>query len=163
LNINVYNQLFNLFISILTGIIIGILFDIFRIIRKSFKTPDFITYIEDILFWILAGLILLFNLFVFNNGELRIYIFIGLIFGLFIYMLTLSKYFIKISVGILVFIKKVFYFPIHIIGSFIKKFILRPFSSIFQKVKEKTTKWIKNPIKKTANANFPNICDKIDE
>ena len=42
----VYNQLFCLLIFILTGLVIGILFDIFRILRKSFKVPDIITYIK---------------------------------------------------------------------------------------------------------------------
>ena len=43
----------NLFlIFTINGILIGLLFDIFRILRKSFKTPDIITYIED--FFLLA-------------------------------------------------------------------------------------------------------------
>ena len=43
----------------MNGVIIGILFDFFRILRKSFKTPDFVTYIEDVIFWILTGLLTL--------------------------------------------------------------------------------------------------------
>ena len=92
---------------ILTGIVIGVLFDIFRIIRRSFKTPDFLTYIEDILFWLMAGIILLFTIFTFNNGEIRLYIFVSLLFGLTIYLLTLSKFFIKINVKIIGIIKKI--------------------------------------------------------
>ena len=49
----------NLFlIFTINGILIGLLFDIFRILRKSFKTPDIITYIEDFFFWLITGLIL---------------------------------------------------------------------------------------------------------
>ena len=54
-------------IFIVNGIIIGLLFDFFRILRRSFKTKDFITYIEDILFWVLTGLLLLYSIFTFNN------------------------------------------------------------------------------------------------
>ena len=43
------------------------------------KNNEVITYIEDISFWLIAGCILLYSIFVFNNGELRLYIFIGLI------------------------------------------------------------------------------------
>lgn len=163
MNINVYHQLFNLIAFALTGITIGILFDIFRIIRKSFKTPDFVTYIEDIIFWILTGLILLFTIFTFNNGEIRIYIFVGLILGLCLYILTLSKYFIGISVTILKFIKKILYTPIHMIINFMIKFIIHPLCFCIQKLKENMTKWIKKPVQKTANSNFPNNYDKIDE
>ena len=83
MNSSVYHQLFNLLVFVLTGILIGILFDIFRIMRRSFKTPDFVTYIEDIIFWILTGIVLLFTIFTFNNGEIRIYIFVSLLVGLF--------------------------------------------------------------------------------
>ena len=73
---------FNIFINfILTGFIIGILYDVFRILRKSFKTLDIVTYIQDIIFWILTGIILLYSIFTFNNGELRGYIFIGILSG----------------------------------------------------------------------------------
>lgn len=163
MNNNIYHQLFNLFVFTLTGIMIGILFDIFRITRKSFKTPDFVTYIEDIIFWILTGTILLFTIFTFNNGEIRLYIFVSLLLGLSFYILTFSKYFIKTSVRILEFIKKILYIPIHIIINFTKNFIIRPFPFIYQKIKTKMTKWIKKPISKTENTNFPNICHKIDK
>lgn len=160
MNINVYQQLFNLLVFIITGIIIGVLFDIFRIIRRSFKTADFITYIEDILFWILTGLILLFMIFTFNNGEIRIYIFVGLILGFITYLLTVSRYFIKICIMILKFIKKILYFPIRVLFNFMKKYIIKPVLDILQKIKLKFTKWIKKPIENTPNANFPNIYHK---
>ena len=161
MNSRIYEQILGLFIFIFVGILIGILFDIFRIIRKSFKTSDFITYLEDVLFWILTGIVLLFAIFAFNNGELRIYIFIALIFGMITYLLTISKYFITISVNLLNILKKIFRIPINFLKNFIKNFVIRPFSFIIQNIREKTTNWIKKPIKKTANMDFPNIYDKI--
>ena len=73
---NLENQAYLFVIFILNGFLIGILFDIFRILRKSFKTKDWLTYIQDILFWILTGFIVLYSIFRFNNGELRGFIFI---------------------------------------------------------------------------------------
>ena len=66
------------YIFVLTGILIGIIFDIFRILRKSFKTPDFVTYIEDIIFWILCGILLFYTVYKFNNGEIRSYVLLGI-------------------------------------------------------------------------------------
>lgn len=160
---SIYNQLLNLFLFIVTGITIGILFDIFRIIRRSFKTPDFITYIEDIIFWILTGFILLFTIFTFNDGEIRIYIFIGLILGLIVYLLTLSKYFIKVSVSIICFIKKIIYYPIHVIYTFIRKFIFRPFLFVFDSISKKISKVVKKLPQKTKTDNLSNIYNKIDK
>lgn len=160
MNINVNQQLFNFFIFTFSGVVIGILFDGFRILRKTFKTPDLITYIEDILFWILSGIILLFTIFKFNNGEIRIYIFLGLIFGFILYLLTISKYFVKLCVTVLSFIKKIIYTPFNIIFKFINKFVIKPVFVVSIEIKRKVTKLIKRPLENTSNASFHNICQK---
>ena len=100
------NQLYAFAIFILNGFLIGLLFDIFRISRKSFKTPDFVTYIEDIAFWVLSGAMLLYSIFKFNNGELRLFIFIGVFIGTLIYMLIFSRLLINISVYIITSLRK---------------------------------------------------------
>ena len=105
-------ELYTFLLFLLTGISIGILFDIFRIIRKNFKTKDFITYIHDFLFLILTGIILLYSIFAFNNGELRGYIFIAVILGICMYILLFSRLFIQISSKIISVIKKILYIPI---------------------------------------------------
>ena len=79
----------------LTGVAIGILFDFFRILRRSIKTSNIITYIEDVLFWILTGILVLYNIWYFNNGEIRIYMFLGIVIGVLVYMSTLSNIFVK--------------------------------------------------------------------
>ena len=90
------NQAYLFLVFSLTGVIIGILFDFFRILRRTIKTSNIITYIEDVLFWILTGLLILYNIWYFNNGEIRIFMFLGIILGVLIYMSTLSKIVIKI-------------------------------------------------------------------
>lgn len=71
-------QLYSLLIFTISGMVIGVFFDLFRILRRSFKTPDWITYIEDVLFWICTGGFLLYILFTFQNGEIRSYVILGL-------------------------------------------------------------------------------------
>lgn len=134
------NQLNTLFNFILTGITIGIVFDIFRILRKSFKTLDFITYIQDFIFWLLTGIILLFSIFTFNYGELRGYIFVGIAIGIILYILIFSKYIIKIVSSVIIFIKNIFSYPIKIIVNFIKKHTYKSFNKYFNKFKNKFSK-----------------------
>lgn len=101
------NQMYILISFFITGVCIGILFDIFRITRKVFKLPNILIYIEDILFWLLTGMLLLFTIYVITNGEIRLYMIIMLILGSFIYFLLMSKYFIIISQKIIDIIKKI--------------------------------------------------------
>lgn len=102
------NELWLFAIYIASGIIICVLFDIFRALRKSIKTPDVITYIEDSIFWIITSIFLIYLIFILNSGNIRIYTFIGLALGGLVYYFSISKYFMKITVNIFTFLKKVF-------------------------------------------------------
>lgn len=130
----VYNQISCLLLFILIGILIGLIFDFFRILRRSFKTNTIITAIEDILFWLISGFILLFAVFILNNGEIRLYMFFSIIFGLYIYLVTLSKILIKYLVNIICFFKKILSVPIKFIVNIILK-IKRPISVIRTKIR----------------------------
>ena len=79
----------------ISGIIISILFDIFRIRRRVWKFPNIITYFEDILFWIISAIILLYTVIRYTTGELRIYMFVGLFLGILIYFKFFSKYIVR--------------------------------------------------------------------
>lgn len=140
-------QLLCLIAFTVTGIVIGVLFDIFRILRKSFKTADWLTTLQDILFWILAGFVILFSIFKFNNGEIRSYIFVGIALGVLVYMLTLSKYIVKYSVIIIKFIKKIVSYPINLILKIFKLFIIKPVKFLTRKISTFFTKIFKNSSK----------------
>ena len=139
------NQFYLFLIFILNGFLIGILFDIFRILRKTFKTNDFVTCIEDVLFWILTGCIILYSIFKFNNGILRAFIFVGIFIGILIYMLIFSKIFIKINVSIINILKKFFYYlfilPIKFIFNIIKKIFFKPISFFIINARKKLSKF----------------------
>lgn len=152
---NNIEQLTSFIYFILTGIFLGIIFDIFRISRRTIKTSDFITNLEDILFGLIAGVTILISIFKFNNGELRLYIFIGLSIGIILNMLFISKYFIKINIYIINFIKKVFkslFKPIIFLIKFIKKILFKPFLFIIfniRKLIKQITKKLTINFKKT--------------
>ena len=155
------NQLYIFLCFFLTGIVIGVLFDIFRILRRSFKTWDIITYIQDFIFWILTGVILLYSIFTFNNGELRAFVFAGILLGVTMYILLISKFFIKVAVKIIFIIKKILFYPINLIkkyiikpiSKFIIKYIIRPFSSKISKIH---FKFPKINLKKKKSDNLSN-------
>ena len=158
----VYSQLLSLSLFIITGIVIGILFDIFRVLRKCFKTADFITYLQDIVFWFLAGMITLFSIFKFNQGEIRIYVFLGIFIGILLYAITLSKIVVKFLASILQTIKKLILIPLQFIYNIFQKIIIKPISNFINnniKVAIKTNK--KKKVNKINDTNKKKI-SKID-
>lgn len=140
---NSLNQLSSFIIFIIVGGTISIIFDIFRVLRKTFKTPDFLTYFEDICFWIISGALIIISTFLFNNGELRLYIFIGLFLGSLIYILFISKYFIKLSMILINIVKKLIHIltiPINFLQKILKNLFIKPISFIvinFRKIFDK--------------------------
>ena len=131
----------------LTGVVIGILFDFFRILRRIFKTSNIITYVEDVLFWILTGVLILYNIWYFNNGEIRIYMFLGIIMGLLIYMLTLSNIIVSLFSKILKMLIRILEIPFKTIISIFHKIItiiIKIFNKFTKKIKIKKGKMVKD-------------------
>ena len=147
----IYTQLQLFFIFLINGLLIGLLFDFFRILRKAMKTADFITYIEDALFWILTGFIILYSIFTYNNGEIRLFMFMAIILGILIYLAFISKMILNISLGIINVIKKILStifsiikIPFHFFMKMIKKLFLNPISFIIINIRNYFTKSFKN-------------------
>ena len=141
------NQAYLFIVFSLTGVVIGILFDFFRILRRSFKTSNIITYVEDVLFWILTGVLILYNIWYFNNGEIRIYMFLGIIMGLLIYMLTLSNIIVSLFSKILKMLIKILEIPFKTIISIFHKIItiiIKIFKKFTKKIKIKKGKMVKD-------------------
>ena len=131
------NQINIFFVFVVNGLIIGVLFDFFRILRKSFLTKDVITYLQDIIFWILTGILILYSVFVFSNGEIRLFMVVALLLGITTYMLCISKYIININVKIILFFKRIFskiiellLIPINALKRLVTKIFIRPISFI---------------------------------
>ena len=121
---NFFNGQLGLFLMYIAGgILICLTYDIFRALRKSIKTSDLATYIEDIIFFIIVSIFLIYLIFIVNDGSIRGFIFIGLILGGVLYYFTLSKYFMNISIFIFTFLKKILLAPIRLVLKINKKLI----------------------------------------
>lgn len=151
------NQTSLFLIFTIDGVLIGIIFDIFRILRKTIKTSDFVTYIEDFLFWIITSIVLFYSIFTYNNGELRFFMFLAVILGFVLYLCTISSYLIKINVKIINTIKRIFlklfeiiYKPLIKTFKILKKVIFKPILFVIINIR-KNMKNIQNRLKEKSN------------
>ena len=78
MQINFQNESTIFLIFILIGVLISIIFDLFRAYRKVQHSNDIATYIQDIIFWIISGIIVIYSVFVFNYGQIRGYVILGI-------------------------------------------------------------------------------------
>lgn len=126
---------FNIFLAfILIGLIIGFLFDFFRILRRTYKTPDFITIIEDIVFWLVSGIILLLGIFILNEGKIRAYLFLGLFLGIIVYTMIFSRGVVKIGTKIFKIFNRFIAIPIQIVVKYVGKILKKLLQAFIKRV-----------------------------
>jgi len=94
--ISINKQLMLILLSIIAGLIIGIMFDIYRLIRGIESPNKVITFIEDILFWVFNAIIVFIFLFLYNYAYIGFYVYLWIIAGLGIYLKFLSRVIIKV-------------------------------------------------------------------
>lgn len=107
--------------TIVIGMILGLVFDVFRILRRNGNTKDLVVYIQDAIFWIIVTIVIIVSTFLINDGELRGYMIFGYILGALFYMLLFSKMIRSFFTSILDGIEKIFKFIFRKIANVVKK------------------------------------------
>lgn len=136
---SVTEQLIEFFEFVFIGIVIALIFDFFRAYRKIKKVKDKSVIMQDILFFLIVSIILVFSNIYILNSDFRIYIIMAVLVGILIYIAIFSKYFLKIYTIVI----KLFFDII--------SFIFIPFKYILQiicKIYSFLNKYIKKYCKK---------------
>jgi spore cortex biosynthesis protein YabQ len=151
-------QIISLIVSVFAGLIIGLLFDLYRTINYYTRPPRAFLYFMDLLFWIITGIVVFIVLLNADFAMLRMYTFAGMALGVFIYIKLFSEYILKFYRGVIYLITKlvrltfitlllpfkilynIMWMPIHRLKNFFKSALLRicrGFTSVFTKPKKK--------------------------
>ncbi len=131
----IVEQVYIFMYAILAGAIAAFLYDLLRIKRRAIKTGVILVSLEDILFWLVAAVLLFITVYNSNSGEMRGFIFIGNVIGVVLYETLLSNIIIKSSMMIINLIKRVFKFLWKVLSYPFKlayKIIKIPISFIFR-------------------------------
>ncbi len=115
--------------SLIAGIITGILFDSYRLIRGFSSVNRLITFIEDTLFWILTAVVVFIFLLYTNYAYIGMYVYMCIAIGIYLYIKLLSNIFIKSQHKLLRFLGKLFRIT--------KNFILYPLEVVVYSFKRK--------------------------
>ena len=117
----IYSQSKLFCIFFLLGLLLNIIFDLFRGLRKAIKFSNALVLIQDVLFLLISGFLFFKTLLIFSNGEIRLYMIIAMLLGIAIYSLTISSQcviiislILKGFLNIFYLIKKVLFIPFNI-------------------------------------------------
>lgn len=150
--------------TLFIGLILGFIFDFYRVMRGVFNLKSLMTFIFDGIYWLVAFIITFACLLFSNWAELRFYIFMGIISGWALYYKLISKYsifmmirVIRIIIATCQWIKKAFIVClIHPVG-YILGIFLFPFRYTmrrFSQLERKLRKWRMSKKKMTKEDNI---------
>lgn len=95
--------------TIYGGLLIGLLFDINRSLKSNFKILKYFSIVFNIIFWILATVIIFITVNAIESFDLRYYHFVALLIGFILYYNTISKIVLKVLnkiIGLIVLVVK---------------------------------------------------------
>ena len=142
--ISISTQIKLVFFSIFAGVITGMLFDIYRLLRDFESPKKVLTFFEDTLFWIFSSLVVFVFLLLTNYAYMGIYVYMYIALGIYLYIKCISKMVIKIQHRIMKVGGKTFRIT--------KNTLIYPFDLVFYKIKAKNKmKLQKNNLKKSKN------------
>lgn len=134
-------QIFVFSITVYGGIIIGVVYDLYRGVKGVQRSKGLITSLWDIVFLLITLIIAVWAIFSSNYGDLRVYVFIGFIVGFFLYERIISRiasaffsYILQIASAAVKRGSRLIVLPLR----FLWYFIVRPFAIINNYFKIKT-------------------------
>jgi spore cortex biosynthesis protein YabQ len=133
-------QLFILIV--LAGMAMGILFDFYRVVRGIFRLKLIMTSFLDLLYWLVAVFVVFGVLLAGNWGEVRLYVFIALLTGAYLYYRYFSRYSMHLMIHIIrKFIVALNYLRLVLLGiikpfRYIAALIIKPLILIGKKIRQ---------------------------
>ena len=85
-------QISSFLYSIVLGIIFALVYEIFRVIRKLKKHSTISVFVQDILYFAVISVVTFLFFLSRTNGEIRLFIIIGISLGYLFYFLLVSRY-----------------------------------------------------------------------
>ena len=156
--INSTEQLVTTLLSLAVGVFLSFIYDIFKSFRLCSKKGKAAIFFEDIVFGLIATLVCFCLLMLRTKGQVRLYVLLFLGLGFVLWRLTLSKFFIKILLAVLRFLKSVLHSLKVVFSKFAKKVAAK--AKKFHKSAKKGLKGVKrllyNQVSKYRSAKAPN-------
>ena len=156
MEISITEQAQTVLLSLAFGVIIGIVYDCFRIFRLIIPAGKIIIFFQDIIFFSFFGVISFLYLLRENSGQARLFILVAIILGWGLYYTTVGSLIYKLTARSVAAIKKVLAKVFRWLFAPIKQmFVL--LSRFFSEKMQKTEKYLKNKVKTYCNLRKDNV------
>lgn len=123
-------QFMTMLAMISMGGMFGASLDTYQRFLKRTERKRWAVFINDILFWLLQGLAIFYILFLVNQGELRLYVFLALLCGFAAYQSLFKRIYLKILEMLISMFISIYSFLV----KFLKIFVINPIYALISAV-----------------------------
>lgn len=88
-------QLIMLFLILAAGFLAGTLFDLIRAVKRAMRLSKNFVFLLDVMLCLLAALVVFQIIYLFNQGELRFFVFLAFSLGIAVYYYFCSRHLYK--------------------------------------------------------------------
>jgi len=103
--VTLQTQFVTMGMMLLGGLSLGGLFDLYRVLASQLRAPRYAYYLLDLVFWLVGTLLIFKLLYVSNLGQVRMFVFLGLLIGVALYFLWFSRAVIRIILWMIRFVR----------------------------------------------------------
>lgn len=114
-------QFLTMLVMIGMGTFFGVALDTYNRFLQRSKRKNWLTFINDMLFWVFQGLLIFYVLFHVNQGEWRFYIFIALICGFAAYQSLFKQLYLKLLERLIILVISIYKFIVRLFLTLIYK------------------------------------------
>lgn len=140
MTIDSLSDVLSVFISLLFGVVISLIYDLFKSYRIAYKSSNVLIIVQDILFSIISAVLTYLLLYICVKGEIRWFVLIFELIGFIIYKIYFSKTIVKFIVNINLFVKKKIIVHLKRSAFFVENKINLFFDKFFNKILKKSLK-----------------------
>ncbi|ANE45984.1 hypothetical protein SY83_06455 [Paenibacillus swuensis] len=94
-------QFFTLAMMSLSGVALGVVYDAYRVLCSELRAPRWILSVMDLVYWLFATLFVFRVLYYSNQGEIRLFVFLGLILGILFYFWLIGSITVRIMLWLI--------------------------------------------------------------
>lgn len=92
LEINLIDEFYIFLFAINYGLIIGVIYDLYRVFRHYSKPRKILSIVEDLILWLIITLVFFMFLVKNTDGIIRGFVIVGFLIGCIFYLKVISKY-----------------------------------------------------------------------
>ena len=149
-------QVYDFCIALLLGAALGVVYDLFKILRLVGIRSNFAVFLEDLLFFLICTIAMFSYYMQFTDGKFRIFAFVAAVLGFGVYFKTLEKVVFFV-------VRKIYGFFVKIFGFLYKKIIYPPLKflkKLLVKCARRVKIFVKRILREKIIKNFKKLLPK---